>query len=145
MIDISGKEEIERIAVAAGKIRLKEGTIRKIRQKQIKKGDALEVARVAAINAVKLTPFLVPMCHQIGITGVNVSFSLGKDEVEARVEVKAIARTGVEMEALAGVSAALLNILDMVKYLEKDEKGQYPTTEILGVKVIEKIKKAKGS
>lgn len=143
MVDISEKDIVERIAIAEGKIYLKKETIEKILKKEIKKGDVLTVAEISAINAVKNTPNLIPLCHQIPITNVEVNFKINEKEnsITASVKVKAIAKTGVEMEALTGVSVALLTIWDMTKYIEKDEKGQYRTTKIEEIKVVKKIKK----
>ncbi|PKP60143.1 MAG: cyclic pyranopterin monophosphate synthase MoaC [Candidatus Altiarchaeales archaeon HGW-Altiarchaeales-1] len=145
MVDISEKDIVERIAIAEGKIYLKRETIDKILKKEIKKGDVLTTAEISAINAVKNTPNLILLCHQIPITNVDVHFKINEKEnsITASVKVKAIAKTGVEMEALTGVSIALLTIWDMTKYIEKDEKGQYKTTRINNIKVIEKIKKEK--
>jgi len=98
------------------------------------------VARVAAIQAVKEAPRTIPMCHPIPITGVEVDFVLLPAAVRATVAVTSVGRTGVEMEALAGVSAALLNVWDMVKYLEKDGTGNYPSTSIEEIRVVEKRK-----
>jgi len=106
----------------------------------VAKGDVLTVARVAAIQAVKETPRTIPMCHPISITGVEVAFELLADAVVAEVIVTSVGRTGVEMEALAGVSAALLNVWDMVKSREKDETGNYPSTCIEDIRVVEKRK-----
>jgi len=140
MIDISNKKVVRRIAKAMGEIELKRETIKKIKQNKIKKGDALTVAKVAGINAVKNTPLLIPMCHQIPITSVDISFDIKDSSIISICKVKAYYRTGVEMEALTGVTVTLLTVWDMVKYLEKDEKGQYPETEIKNIHVIEKIK-----
>lgn len=140
MIDVSDKKEVKRIASATGKIRLKSETIELIKNNEIKKGDVLEAARVSALLAVKKTPELIPHCHPIPITGVDVNFEILDEGVKVVVEVKATAKTGVEMESLIGVSAALLTIWDMVKYLEKNREGQYPDTEITEIRVTEKIK-----
>ena len=139
-IDISDKKEIRREAIASGKIYLKKETIEKIKNKETKKGNPLEAAQLAAINAVKETPNLIFLCHQIPIGSVNADFKVNENYIEAIVTVKTTAKTGVEMEALVGVSICLNTIWDMVKYLEKDENGQYPTTKITDVKVIKKIK-----
>jgi len=144
MVNITDKPPVERVATATGLIRLKESTIEAIRSGQIKKGDALTTARIAAILAVKDTSRIIPMCHPIPITGVDVDFQIDKETVNAMVTVTSIGKTGVEMEALTGVAAALLNIWDMVKYLEKDETGNYPETEIDGIKVLEKRKRPVG-
>ncbi len=139
-VDISEKKEVKREAVASGKIYLKKETIEKIKNKETKKGDPLEAAQLAAVNAVKETPHLIFLCHQIPIGSVNTDFKVNEDNIEATVTVKTTAKTGVEMEALVGVSICLDTIWDMVKYLEKDENGQYPATKITDIKVIKKIK-----
>lgn len=140
MVDISAKPEVPRTATASGFIRLKKDTIRKIRAGEVPKGDVLTVAQTAAILAVKHTPGLVPLTHPIPITGVDVSFDLEEEGVRAKVVVRSAGQTGVEMEALVGVATALLTVWDMVKGLEKDEAGQYPTTEITNIKVERKLK-----
>lgn len=140
MVDITDKPPVFRRARATGRIRLQEATIEAIRSGRVKKGDVLATARLAAILAVKDTPRLIPMCHPIAITGLEVSFELSERRIEAAVTVTSVGRTGVEMEALAGVSAALLNVWDMVKYLEKDEGGNYPHTAIEEIRVTEKKK-----
>jgi cyclic pyranopterin phosphate synthase len=141
MIDVSGKETVARKAVAAGVIRLKASTVDAIRKGEIKKGDPLTVGEIAAILAVKNTPDLIPLCHNIPIGKVHVQYTLGETTIEARCTVTTYAKTGVEMEALAGVIITLLNIWDMTKYLEKDDDGQYPDTVITDVRVIEKVKR----
>lgn len=141
MVDISGKPDVIRRAVAAGEIQLKPETIEAIKKKQIVKGEVLETARIAAVMAVKNTPSVIPMCHQIPITSIDVQFDVGNDYVKATVEVKSVGKTGVEMEALYGVGVALLTIWDMVKSAEKDETGNYPFTAIKNIGVLEKEKK----
>ncbi len=140
MVDISGKEVVHRTAEAVGRISLRKETVAAVRDGRIEKGDPLTVAEVACIQAVKRTPDLIPLCHPIPIDSVDADFELGEDYVEARCRGAADYRTGVEMEALTGVAVALLNVWDMVKYLEKDEGGQYPTAEITGIRVVEKRK-----
>ena len=142
MIDITEKTNVVRIAVAEGKIRLKRDTIEKILKGEIKKGDVFSVAKIAAIQVVKKTPEIIPLCHPIPITNVQVDITtdVEKSEITVRVKVKSIGKTGVEMEALTGAAAALLNIWDMVKAYEKDEKGQYPETMIKEIKVLQKEK-----
>jgi len=140
MIDISNKKEILRIATATGKIYLSKNTISKIKAKLIKKGDPIETAKVAAMYSIKNTSNLIPHCHQILINDISFEYNIFDDYIEVFITVKAIARTGVEMEALIGVSIMLNVIWDMVKYLEKDEKGQYPNTKITEIKIIEKKK-----
>jgi cyclic pyranopterin phosphate synthase len=140
MVDISAKGEVIREAVAAGKIFLKPETMNAIRQGTVVKGNVLSTARVAATLSVKNTPNLIPMCHSIPISAIVVDFNDGDGFIEARVRVKSTGKTGVEMEALVGVSVALLTVWDMVKSAEKDEAGQYPVTCIQDIRVVEKRK-----
>ena len=140
MVDITEKPPLSRRATATGTIRLRESTIKAIIAGNVKKGDVLTTARLAAILAVKDTPRLIPLCHPIPITGLDVFFDLEEERVRATVTVTSVGRTGVEMEALTGVSIALLNVWDMVKYLEKDETGNYPETEIEKIRVLQKRK-----
>ena len=140
MIDIAKKNIVERIAVAEGQIILKKETIEKIKKGEIKKGDVLTVAQISGINAVKNTSNIIPLCHPLLLTHIKINFDLNNDKIKCTCKVKADYKTGVEMEALAGTTTALLTIWDMVKYLEKDEKGQYPITSIQNIKVIEKYK-----
>ena len=140
MVDVSGKEVVQRAATATGRIVLQRETVEAVRLGTVRKGDPLAVAEVASIQAVKKTPDLIPLCHNLPIGSVDTSFKIGDSYIEARCRVTAVYRTGVEMEALTGVTVALLNIWDMVKYLEKDENGQYPDARITDVKVTEKWK-----
>lgn len=140
MVDITEKPPVFRKASAVGSIRLRQATLEAIRSGKVKKGDVLATARLAAILAAKETARLIPMCHPIPITGLEVSFELQPGRVEAAVNVTSVGKTGVEMEALVAVSAALLNIWDMVKYLEKDESGNYPDTAIEEIRVVKKEK-----
>ncbi len=140
MVDISGKEASLRIAKARGEIKLRIDTIKSIKEGNIKKGDVISTAQTSAILAVKNTPNLIPLCHPIPINSVDVSFEIDEEIISCECEVKARYSTGVEMESLVGVSVALLTIWDMVKYLEKDERGQYPTTQIANIEVISKQK-----
>jgi len=140
MIDISDKEPISRIAIASGIIKLKAKTIEKIRMNEIEKGDLLTIARVSAINGVKKVPELIPFCHPIPINTVKINFEIGEEILKLTCIVKSIAKTGVEMEALTGVCTALINVWDVVKKYEKDDLGQYPSTQITDIKVEEKIK-----
>lgn len=141
MIDITGKKVLLREAVASGRIKLLPETIKKIRENQIKKGDPLLVAEIAAMKAAKETYLLIPHCHQIPLNTVELNFSIGNDFIEANCLVKAEAMTGVEMEALVGASIALTTVWDMVKYIEKDKDGQYPSTLISDIRVLKKVKK----
>ena len=140
MVDVTEKPVVLRKAEAAGKIFLSAKTMEAIRSGKIKKGDPLPVAEVAAMNAAKQTHLLIPHCHQISLDTVRVQFEISSEFIEATCLVKAQARTGVEMEALVGVSMALNNLWDMVKYLEKNEEGQYPATRITDIRVLKKEK-----
>ena len=140
MVDIGEKDVVRRKAIASGKIVLGKRSLDAIRSGTVRKGDVLEAAKITAIQAVKSTPDIIPYCHPIPIESVKVDFELSNDSLSCTVEVIAHYKTGVEMEALTGVSAALLTIWDMVKYLEKDENGQYPSTRIADIEVVTKEK-----
>ncbi|MGB9725616.1 MAG: cyclic pyranopterin monophosphate synthase MoaC [Fervidicoccaceae archaeon] len=140
MVDVGGKSDIYREATAYGRIRLKRETIALIREGKVEKGDVVSASTIAAILAVKKTPEVLPLTHNIPITSVDVKFEIGDEHIEVYVTVRAHARTGVEMEALIGTSVALLNVWDMVKKYEKDERGQYPHTAIEEIKVLKKVK-----
>jgi cyclic pyranopterin phosphate synthase len=140
MVDISEKKEVSREAMARGRIFLRTETLVAVRQGSTVKGNVLATARVAATLAVKQTSLLIPLCHQIPLTSVDVAFTHGEEYIEAEVTVRSRGRTGVEMEALTGTAIALLTIWDMVKSAEKDEQGQYPFTRIEGIQVVEKKK-----
>ncbi|MGB9827464.1 MAG: cyclic pyranopterin monophosphate synthase MoaC [Thermosphaera sp.] len=144
MVDISGKPESQQEAIATGFIKLKKTTVELIRSGKVEKGDVLDASIIAAILGVKKTTELLPLTHNIPISNVKVDFSIEEEGVRVYVTVKTTAKTGVEMEALAGATAALLNIWDMVKKYEKDENGQYPETVITDVRVISKVKKPLG-
>jgi len=141
MVDIAEKDVIKRTALAAGKIYLKKETVEKIKEGKIKKGDPLQVGQVAALTAIKQTPILIPLCHQIPITNIKFDYEIEENYIEVFVTVETLAKTGVEMEALVGVTIFLNVIWDMVKYLEKDKNGQYPTTRIDEIRVVKKEKK----
>ena len=141
MVDVSAKGEVYRKAIAAGTIILRPATLRAIRDGTVVKGNVLATARVAATLAVKDTPRIIPMCHAIPVHGIDITFDFSGTGIIAKVTVISAGKTGVEMEALVGVSTALLTIWDMVKSAEKDEKGQYPVTGITDIRVIEKIKR----
>ncbi|MBN1454965.1 MAG: cyclic pyranopterin monophosphate synthase MoaC [Methanomicrobia archaeon] len=142
MVDISAKGNVERTAIASGTIYLNPSTIEKIHSGTTRKGNVLGCAEVAAILAVKRTPEVIPLCHQINIEQVTVEFSVGTDRISASVSVKSVGKTGVEMDALHGLSIALLTIWDMVKAEEKDETGNYPHTRISDIQVEKKEKRA---
>jgi GTP cyclohydrolase subunit MoaC len=140
MIDIGGKKEVKRRAMASGKIYLKESTIEAIKEGRIEKGNVLATAKVSGIMAVKRTSDTIPLCHPIPITNVEINFELDERFIRIKVLVESLGRTGVEMESLHGVNISLLTIWDMVKSVEKDENGQYPETEISDIKVVYKEK-----
>lgn len=140
MVDVSEKPVVKRMAIAAGTIFLSAKTLGEIRDGRIKKGDPFLVAEIAGMNAAKQTQLLIPHCHQIPLDMVKISFVMNENTVEAECRVLSQARTGVEMEALVGVSMALNTIWDMVKYLEKDDRGQYPGTRITDIRVVTKEK-----
>jgi cyclic pyranopterin phosphate synthase len=141
MVDVSGKPDSARRAVARGRIDLRAPTLEAIEADTVEKGDVLAVARVGAIDAVKHTWEAVPMCHQIPITNVDTEFAIDDDGVELTVSVETTGKTGCEMEALQGVTTGLNVVWDMVKAAEKSEEGEYPTTEIRGVEVVSKQKR----
>ncbi len=140
MVDITCKKECYREAEARGFIILKPETVTSIREGRVPKGDVMTAAQLAAINAVKKTADLILLAHPISITSVDVRLEPLEGGVRATVIVKAVSKTGVELEALTGVVAALLTVFDMCKQLEKDEKGQYPFTAITDVRVVKKVK-----
>jgi len=142
MVDVSGKPVVYRQASAVGEITLKPSTIEVIKTGGIEKGDPFHVARVAGVLAAKNTSSIIPMCHSIPLTSVEVGFRILDRGVRVRSVVKASWKTGVEMEALVATTTALLTIWDMVKQYEKNEDGQYPQTRILEVRVDEKVKRA---
>lgn len=141
MIDIGDKEIVRRTAVASGFIELKPETLEAIKKNKVKKGDVLSTARAAGIMAAKHTPDTIPFCHIIALEHADSKFTIEENGVKCTCEVSARYKTGVEMEALNCVSASLLTIWDMVKYIEKDGNGQYPYTKIsnIGVDLKEKI------
>jgi cyclic pyranopterin phosphate synthase len=140
LIDIGEKEIVRRTAVASGFIKLKEETLEAIRKGEVKKGDVLSTARSAGIMAAKHTPDTIPFCHIIALEYADSKFLIEEDGVKCTCEVSARYKTGVEMEALNCVSASLLTIWDMVKYMEKDSEGQYPHTRISNIMVETKEK-----
>lgn len=122
MVDVTAKAVTHRVAVAAGEIRMAPETLRKVREGTMKKGDVLAVAQVAGIMAAKHNADLIPMCHPLMLTGVDIDFALEDDpsRVEIRATVSCNGETGVEMEALTAVSVAALTIYDMCKAVQKD-------------------------
>ena len=146
MVDVSDKPEVLREATATGTIKLKPETVRLIKEAKIAKGDALSTAKVAGILAAKKTSTLIPLCHPLPLTKVQVEARvLNKSTVQVTATVKTKAQTGVEMEALTATALGLLTIWDMVKQYEKNKEGQYPTTTIENMHVVKKIKKGTGN
>lgn len=121
MVDISQKEPSSRTAIARGSILVSKEIMEAVREKQVPKGDVLGIARTAGIMGVKQTPFLIPLCHTLLLDKCNVDFELSSEEnrITAYCTVKCQGKTGVEMEALTGVTTALLTIYDMCKAIDK--------------------------
>ncbi len=141
MVDVTAKPEVYREAKAKGTIRLKSETITLIKDGKIEKGDPFEVAKVAGILAAKNTSSLIPLCHPLQLTGVDINLQIiGGSKVEVETTVKTRAQTGVEMEALAAAATTLLTVWDMTKQYEKDSQGQYPSTSIQDLHVVSKVK-----
>lgn len=122
MVDISAKPLTQREAVASGAVYMRPETLRLIKDKQVSKGDVLGVARVAGIMAAKKTSELIPMCHPLNITSVNIDFDIDeeKNKVDIKATVKIVGQTGVEMEALTAVSVTALTIYDMCKAVDRE-------------------------
>ena len=121
MVDVGGKAETRRVARASGSIRMQPATLAAIAQGGAKKGDVLGVARVAAIQAAKRTSELIPLCHPLPLTHVQVDFALddAASAVHCTVQAETLGRTGVEMEALTAVQVGLLTVYDMVKAIDR--------------------------
>ena len=137
MVDITGKAVTDRLAKAQGVIRMKAETLNAIREGTTRKGDVIAVARIAGIMAAKRTAELVPLCHPIPLTDVDLTIELDDDLPGARVTstVKTAAQTGVEMEAIVAASVTLITMFDMVKGLDRTlEIGEITVTEKLGGK-----------
>jgi cyclic pyranopterin phosphate synthase len=118
MVDVTGKDATKRTAVAAGTLRTRADVVELIATGGLPKGDALATARVAGILAAKRTSDLIPLCHQLALTGVDVDFEIGDAEVGITATVRSTDRTGVEMEALTAVSVAALTLYDMLKAVD---------------------------
>jgi cyclic pyranopterin phosphate synthase len=131
MVDVSDKAETPRVAVAEGRIAVSEAVMRTVREGSASKGDVLAVAQIAGIMGAKKTSDIIPLCHSLPLTDCRVVFELEQSLIRAVCEVKTVNRTGVEMEALAGVSIALLTVYDMCKALDKN-------MEITGIRLLSK-------
>jgi cyclic pyranopterin phosphate synthase len=142
MVDVSNKPEVAREATAVGTIRLRTKTVKLIKEGTVAKGEPLATAKIAAILAAKNTSTLIPLCHPLPLTSVEIQTKiLDKSTVQVTATVKTKSQTGVEMEALVATAIGLLTIWDMVKQYEKDAEGQYPSTTIENIHVVKKIKK----
>ena len=119
MVDVGDKAETKRIAVAAGRVRMNPETVAVIRAGTAAKGDVLGVARVAGIMAAKRTWELVPMCHPLLLTRIEIAYTIGDETIEIEAQVETRGKTGVEMEALTAVSVTALTIYDMVKAIDR--------------------------
>ena len=135
MVDVSAKPPSKRRAVARGKIRLQRETLDLIASDQITKGNVFATARIAGIQAAKQTAQLIPLCHNLPLGQVKIDIIASKDSAEVKCTAQTIAQTGVEMEALVGVTVALLTIYDMCKAVDKD-------MIISDVQLLEKTKSA---
>ncbi len=138
MVDVGEKAVIRRTAAAAGYVRMSPGTVELLREKALPKGDALNTARIAGVMAAKRTPDLIPLCHGINLTSVDVEFEIGDGEIGIVATARASDRTGVELEALTAVSVAALTIYDMCKAVDKG-------MVIEEVRLLEKTKEPEGA
>jgi cyclic pyranopterin monophosphate synthase len=138
MVDVGKKAVVRRTATAAGRIRMSPETVDLLREKTLPKGDALNTARIAGVMAAKRTPDLIPLCHGLNLTSVDVEFEVGEGEIGIVATARASDRTGVEMEALTAVSVAALTIYDMCKAVDKE-------MEIGEVRLLEKTKETDGA
>ncbi len=119
MVDVGGKRKTGRVAVATARLRMLPATLARIQQGQVEKGDVLAAARLAGIMAAKRTPDVVPLCHPIALSGVEVALEPFEAGLEVRVQVRTVDRTGVEMEALTAACAAALTVYDMCKSVDR--------------------------
>jgi cyclic pyranopterin monophosphate synthase len=135
MVDVSAKERSAREAVAAGKIHLQPETLDLIAQNQIGKGNVFATARIAGIQGAKQTSQLIPLCHNLNLSHVEIEIATFGSGLEAKCTARTVAQTGVEMEALSGVAIALLTIYDMCKAVDKE-------MQITDIRLLEKTKRA---
>ena len=133
MVDVSAKPLSARTAIATGQIRLQPETVDLISENRIAKGDVFATARIAGIQAAKQTPQLIPLCHTLPLSDVKIDIVTSNDGAEVKCTARTVARTGVEMEALTGVSVALLTIYDMCKAVDKEMR-------ISDIRLVEKTK-----
>ena len=133
MVDVSAKPLSARTAIATGKIRLQPETVDLISENRIAKGDVFATARIAGIQAAKQTPQLIPLCHTLPLSDVKIDIITSNGGAEVKCTARTVAQTGVEMEALTGVSIALLTIYDMCKAVDKEMR-------ISDIRLVEKTK-----
>ncbi len=133
MVDVGEKEIVRRTAVAGGRVRMAPETVELLRERALPKGDVLNTARIAGVMAAKRTPDLIPLCHGLNLSHVDLDFTINESDVEIKATARISARTGVEMEALTAASVAALTIYDMCKAVDKG-------MVIEDIKVIEKTK-----
>jgi cyclic pyranopterin phosphate synthase len=135
MVDVSAKEHSAREAVAAGQIRLQQDTLDLIARNKIGKGNVLTVARIAGIQAAKQTSQLIPLCHNLNLSHVEIEIATSEAGLEVKCVARTVAQTGVEMEALTGVAVTLLTIYDMCKAVDKE-------MQITDIRLLKKTKTA---
>lgn len=141
---VDTKPPVFRRARAVGELTVSNPTLAAIGARTVEKGDPISAAEIAGLQAMKRTSELIPHCHIVPLTGSRVDVRPGARAVEVVAEAETMGRTGVEMEALVGATVALLTVWDMVKYLEKDERGLYPNVRLGPVRLTEKRKAAEG-
>ena len=137
MVDVSAKEQSAREAIAAGVIQLRPETLDLIAQNQIGKGNVFATARLAGIQAAKQTAQLIPLCHNLNLSHVEIEIASSDAGLEVKCVARTVAQTGVEMEALTGVAIALLTIYDMCKAVDKEMR-------ITDIRLLKKTKRAAG-
>jgi cyclic pyranopterin phosphate synthase len=138
MVDVGEKDVVRRTATASGSVRMTPATVELLRERALPKGDALNTARIAGVMAAKRTPDLIPLCHGLNLTSIDVEFELGEEEIGIVATARASDRTGVEMEALTAVSVAALTIYDMCKAVDKG-------MVIEDIRLLEKTKEPEGT
>ncbi|MGA8302964.1 MAG: cyclic pyranopterin monophosphate synthase MoaC [Thermoplasmata archaeon] len=141
--DVGDKPRLHRRAVVLGELAVSPRTRKAIRNGGVEKGDPIAAGELAGLLAMKRTPELIPHCHAVALTSSRVDLTLSARGVRVRATAEAVDRTGVEMEALVGASIALLTVWDMVKYLEKNDRGLYPRTSLGPIRVVTKHKEAR--
>lgn len=133
MVDVSAKPDSVRLAIAEGRLTCAPSTIRLLRAAALPKGDVLTVAKIAGISAAKATSTLIPLCHPLALSAVEIGFAVESDGIVIRASARTTGKTGVEMEALTAVSVAALTVYDMCKAVDKG-------MSIGGIRVVQKLK-----